>query len=294
MKYEINLGKNVLEDLFKDEKGRKAQEIVPMDIKELKPYAEQPFKVLLDNNMDELCASIEQYGVLSPIIVRPHSEGVYEVLSGHRRMKACELLGIEEVPVVIKDLDDDTAAILLVDSNLQRENILPSEKTYDENGKPNAMNAAWGGISEETQISICVDDGHRTAKNVVKTGAFTVSIADVENVVACDYVGIVSGNKESDKIEKAGWHVTKSEFVNAPLFDELPMALECKLISYDKETCRLVGEIVNVCADERILDDNGKIDLNKFSPITYDPVYHTYRKIGDVVGKAFSDGNKLK
>ena len=130
MKYEINLGKNALEDLFKDEKGRKTQEIVPMDIKELKPYAEQPFKVLLDNSMDELCASIEQYGVLSPIIVRPHSEGGYEVLSGHRRMKACELLGLEEVPVVIKDLDDDTAAILLVDSNLQRENILPSEKAF--------------------------------------------------------------------------------------------------------------------------------------------------------------------
>ena len=130
MKYEINLGKNALEDLFKDEKGSKPQEIVPMDIKELKPYAEQPFKVLLDNSMDELCASIEQCGVLSPIIVRPHSEGGYEVLSGHRRMKACELLGVEEVPVVIKDLDDDTAAILLVDSNLQRENILPSEKAF--------------------------------------------------------------------------------------------------------------------------------------------------------------------
>ena len=166
--------------------------------------------------------------------------------------------------------------------------------TYDENGKPNAMTAAWGGISEETQISICVDDGHKTAKNVVKTGAFTVSIADAENVVACDYVGIVSGNKEPDKIEKAGWHATKSEFVNAPLFDELPMALECKLISYDEETCRLVGEIVNVCADKRILDENGKIDLNKFSPITYDPVHHTYRKIGDVLGKAFSEGLKLK
>lgn len=130
MKYEINLGKNALEDLFKDEKGRKTQEIVPMDIKELKPYAEQPFKVLLDNSMDELCESIQQYGVLSPIIVRPHSEGGYEVLSGHRRMKACELLGIEEVPVVVKELDDDTAAILLVDSNLQRENILPSEKAF--------------------------------------------------------------------------------------------------------------------------------------------------------------------
>lgn len=130
MKYELNIGKNALDDLFKDDKGRKTEEIVPMDIKELKPYAEQPFKVLLDSSMDELCESIQQYGVLSPIIARPHSEGGYEVLSGHRRMKACELLGIEEVPVVVKNLDDDTAAILLVDSNLQRENILPSEKAF--------------------------------------------------------------------------------------------------------------------------------------------------------------------
>ena len=162
--------------------------------------------------------------------------------------------------------------------------------SYDENGKPNAMNAAWGGICEENQISVCVSEDHKTTRNILVSGAFTVSIADAENVVACDYVGIVSGNKEPDKIAKTGWHVTKSEFVNAPLFDELPMALECKLIGYDEENCRLVGEIVNVCADERILDENGKIDLNKFSPITYDPVHHTYRKLGEVVGKAFSDG----
>ena len=166
--------------------------------------------------------------------------------------------------------------------------------TYDENGKPNAMNAAWGGISEETEISICISAEHKTAKNVVKTGAFTVSIAYAENVVACDYVGIVSGHKESDKIEKAGLHATKSDFVYAPIFNELPLALECKLISYDKETCRLVGEIVNVCADERILGEDGKIDLAKFTPITYDTIHHTYRKLGDVVGKAFTDGKKLK
>ena len=165
--------------------------------------------------------------------------------------------------------------------------------TYDENGKANAMNAAWGGISEETEISICIDSGHKTAKNIVKKGAFTVSVADAENVVACDYVGVVSGNKEPDKIAKTGWHVSKSESVNAPLFDELPMVLECKLISYDEETCRLVGKIVNVSADERILDEKGKIDLTKFSPITYDPVNHTYCKIGEVVGKAFSDGLKI-
>lgn len=162
--------------------------------------------------------------------------------------------------------------------------------TFDENGNPNAMNAAWGGISEETEISICVDDGHKTAENVVKSGAFTVSIADVENLVACDYVGIVSGNKAPDKISKTGWHIMKSDLVNAPIFDELPLTLECELISYDEKSCRLVGKIINVCADERILDDNGKVDLNKFTPITYDPVNHTYRKLGEVVGRAFTEG----
>ncbi len=166
--------------------------------------------------------------------------------------------------------------------------------SYDENGVPDAMNAAWGGISEETEISICVSADHKTTKNILEKGAFTVSIADAENVVAADYVGIVSGNSEQNKIEKAGWHAIKSEFVDAPLFEELPMALECKLISYDQESCRLVGEIVNVCADEKILDGNGLVDLTKFRPITYDPVHHTYRTIGEAVGKAFCDGAKLK
>lgn len=166
--------------------------------------------------------------------------------------------------------------------------------TYDENGKANAMNAAWGGISEETEISICVDDSHKTADNVVKAGAFTVSVADKKNVVAADYVGIVSGNDDEDKIQKCGWTAVKSESVNAPLFEELPFTLECKLKSYDKDTCRLVGEIVNISIDESILGENGKIDLSKFEPITYDPVGHTYRTLGDIVGKAFSDGRKLK
>ena len=165
--------------------------------------------------------------------------------------------------------------------------------TYDENGIPDAMNAAWGGISEENEISICVSDDHKTAKNVVVSGAFTVSIADVENLVSADYVGLVSGNNEPDKIRKAGWSAVKSEIVNAPVFAELPMTLECKLKSYDEASCRLVGEIVNVSADERILTD-GKIDLLKFSPITFDPVNHNYLTLGKTVGKAFCDGKKLK
>lgn len=166
--------------------------------------------------------------------------------------------------------------------------------TYDENGVPNAMNAAWGAISEETEISICVSDDHKTTENIIKSGAFTVSIADKKNVIAADYVGIVSGSDEAEKITKCGWTAEKSELVNAPLFAELPLALECKLKSYDKDTCRLVGEIVNVGADESILDEDGKISLEKFFPITYDPVNHTYRTLGEVVGKAFSDGKAIK
>jgi len=166
--------------------------------------------------------------------------------------------------------------------------------TYDENGNPDAMNAAWGGITEENEITICVSEDHKTTKNFTRSGAFTVSIPDVANVIAADFVGIVSGNNVYNKIECAGWHAVKSELVNAPLFEELPMALECKVKSYDSDSCRLVGEIINVSADERILGADGKIDLDKFHPITYDPVHHTYRALSEPVGKAFSDGLALK
>ena len=166
--------------------------------------------------------------------------------------------------------------------------------TYDENGVPDAMNAAWGGISESTEITICVDDSHKTTKNFLATGAFTVSMADAAHVAECDYVGVVSANDVPDKVAKAGFHVTKSEFVNEPLFDERPLALECKVISYDKESCRLVGEIVNVSADEKVLGENGKVDPAKLRPITYDSMNHTYLVLGEKVGNAFKDGLKLK
>ena len=166
--------------------------------------------------------------------------------------------------------------------------------TYNADGTPNAMNAAWGGISEEKEISICVDSSHKTAENLVARKAFTVSMATAAQLVACDYVGIVSGNKEPDKFAKAGFHATKSDFVDAPLIDELPMALECRVLSYDPETCRLVGEIVNVCADESVLDSSGKVDPAKLQPITYDPMNHRYLTLGQPVGQAFHDGKALK
>ena len=165
---------------------------------------------------------------------------------------------------------------------------------YAEDGTPNAMNAAWGGISEENQISICVSADHKTTKNILASGAFTVSMADEAHLVACDYVGIVSANDVPDKFARAGFHATRSEFVNAPLIDELAMAVECKLISYDVESCRLVGEIVNVCADESVLNAAGKVDPAKLRPIIFDPMNLTYLAVGERVGCAFKDGLALK
>ena len=165
--------------------------------------------------------------------------------------------------------------------------------TYDENGKANAMNAAWGGIVGRNEIIIDLSN-HKTTENLLETRAFTVSVADLEHLVPCDYVGIVSGTKEPDKFAKAGFHAVKSEFIDAPLIEELPIAVECRLKSYDPESCRMVGEIVNISVDERVLDENGKVDVAKAQPITFDPFNNTYVVLGKIVGRAFHDGMNLK
>lgn len=162
--------------------------------------------------------------------------------------------------------------------------------TYDEAGVPNAMNAAWGMISDYAEISISMSK-HKTTENFAVTGAFTVSFATEDTVVPCDYVGIESGSKVPDKFTRAGFHAVKSEKVNAPLIKELPVALECKVKSFENGI--LIGEIVNVCAEQSVLTD-GKIDPKKLRPIAFDPVNDTYVKLGDIAGKAFFDGMKLK
>lgn len=165
---------------------------------------------------------------------------------------------------------------------------------YGEDGTPDAMNAAWGGISDDNELSMCISAGHKTTKNILAKGAFTVSMATVKYLAACDYVGIVSGNTVPDKFEKAGFHAVKSAFVDAPLIEELPVAVECRLKSYDPESCRMVGEIVNVSADESVLDENGNVDVAKVRPITFDPFNNNYVALGEIAGKAFHDGKELK
>ena len=166
--------------------------------------------------------------------------------------------------------------------------------TYDENGVADAMNAAWGTVCDTAQVCICLSATHKTVKNLLKTKAFTVAMADEKNVIPADYVGVVSANKVPDKLSRTGWHMQKSAFVNAPIIQELPLVLECKLISYDTDTELCIGEVVNVSADESIIGTDGKIDLTKFSPICYDCDTHGYYALGKRVGTAFSDGLKLK
>lgn len=153
----LNISLKSYDSIFQSEEQRNTEEIKPIPISELKPFTEQPFKVKLDEDMDALVESIKQCGVLTPVIARPHKDGGYEILSGHRRVKACELAGITDIPVVIKNLDDDTATILLVDSNLQREHILPSEKAFAYQMKLEAMKRKAGRPSKENSCQIGTD-----------------------------------------------------------------------------------------------------------------------------------------
>lgn len=165
--------------------------------------------------------------------------------------------------------------------------------SYDENGKADAMNAAWGGIYDSDKVVLCLSENHKTTQNIKKRGAFTVSFADTAHVVEADYVGLVSANEVEDKLERAGFHTTKSEFVDAPLIDELPMMLECKLIKVNEDG-NIIGEIVNVNADDSVLGEDGMIDATKLQAISYDPVHNTYVKMGEKVGNAFSDRANLE
>ena len=165
--------------------------------------------------------------------------------------------------------------------------------TYDESGNPNAMNAAWGGVYDTNQVMVCLSHDHKTTENIKKTGAFTLSFATAKTVAPCDFVGIVSANDMPDKFEKAGFHATRSEYVNAPVIDELHMTVECKLIRFNEDGI-CIGEIVNISADESILDEKGRIDAKKLDPIIYDGVTHAYWGFGEKVGQAFSDGKKIK
>ena len=156
--------------------------------------------------------------------------------------------------------------------------------TYDKEGKPNAMNAAWGGQWDMHEIMISLGS-HQTTDNLAV------------NPEASDFVGIVSGRNTPDKMQKTGWTLEKAPNVNAPVFKEFPMTLECRVkqkIDESKTGYYLVAEIVNILCDEEYLAEDGKPDVEKMNLITFDPVHHTYIQLGKAVGNAFADGKQLK
>lgn len=165
--------------------------------------------------------------------------------------------------------------------------------TYNEDGTADAMNAAWGGLYSADKVILCLSAGHRTTKNILNRGAFTVGFADADHVVPADYVGMVSANTESEKMEKSGFHTLKSAFVDAPIMEELPVALECRFLK-TTEDGNIIGQIVNVSADEHVLAPDGSIDFRRFRPISFEPAHNGYHVLGERIGNAFQDGAKLK
>ena len=155
--------------------------------------------------------------------------------------------------------------------------------SYDENGTVQVMNAAWGMICDMDKIALFIDEDHATTRAIRQTGAFTVSIADKDHMDVADYYGIATGNKMPDKFERSGYHAEKSTYVNAPGITEFPVTLECELaeITQTENLHAVVGRIVNVSADEKVLSENGKIDPMKLNALIFDQFQNGYyRKTG--------------
>jgi len=165
--------------------------------------------------------------------------------------------------------------------------------TYDDNGTPDIMNAAWGGVGDDTQVFLCLSPNHKTTENILKQKCFTVSIATQGYEKECDYLGIVSGNDEADKVSISGLHTYKSDLINAPIIEELPLCLECALISYEDKHCHLFGEIIGTSVDESILTD-GKVDILKLKPLIFDIDRHGYYSIGEKTSDTFKVGLEIK
>ena len=167
--------------------------------------------------------------------------------------------------------------------------------SYDEKGKVDVMNAAWGMMLERNYVALNLSEYHKTVQNIKKRKAFTVSIADAKHVVEADYFGVVSGNDEPKKFEKSGLTATKSTVVDAPVINEFPVCMECEFVEFqaDEFGCGVVGKVVNVTADERVLT-NGQVDVEKLQAIAFDPYTHGYYTVTGRVGNAFKDGLKLK
>ena len=167
--------------------------------------------------------------------------------------------------------------------------------TYDENGKVDVMNAAWGNICAPDKIALFISEAHKTTKNIRAVKAFTVSLADKAHIDEADFFGIASGNSMDDKFERTGLTARKSEHVNAPVIEEFPLVIECELaeIVETENLHAVVGRIVNVAAEESVLDGNGKVDPARLNALSFDNFQSGYYELGSKAGQAWDNGKKL-
>lgn len=167
--------------------------------------------------------------------------------------------------------------------------------TYGENDKVDVMNMAWGGICDNNKVALNITESHKTSKNIKERGAFTISIADIDHLEESDFFGTASGNTMEDKFERTGMTAVKSSRVDAPIIEEYPITLECKVIKIQNDELgfRVIGEIVNVIADEKVLDEKGNVDPTKLNAFVFDQFKNGYYKIGEKVGDAWKSGQKF-
>ena len=168
--------------------------------------------------------------------------------------------------------------------------------TYGENDKVDVMNMAWGGVCANNMVALNISESHKTSKNIKERKAFTLSIADIEHLAESDFFGTASANNMEDKFERTGMHAIKSTRVDAPIIEEYPLTLECKVVELQNQPYgfRVLGEIVNVVADEKILDENGKVDPTKLNAFAFDQFQSGYYKMGEKVGQAWESGKKFR
>lgn len=166
---------------------------------------------------------------------------------------------------------------------------------WDENGTVQIMNAAWGMICAPDEIALFIDADHATTKALKHTGAFTVSLADRDHMDVADFFGIATGNKMPDKFARSGYHAEKAAHVNAPLISEFPVTLECTLAEETNtdHVHAIIGKIENVSADNKVLDDKGKVDPAKLNALIFDQFQSGYYVAGEKVGQAWHAGAGL-
>lgn len=167
--------------------------------------------------------------------------------------------------------------------------------TYNDDDSVDVMMMAWGGVCAEDMVALNLEADHKTVANLRKRKAFTLAVPNVENIEASDFLGIATANKMTDKFERSGLHAVKSDNVDAPVISEYPMTMECTVEKFEDEPygLRILGKIVNVLADESVLDEKGKVDAGKLHAFAFDQMRNGYYAVERKVGQAWSSGAGL-